>query len=179
MASMRQWHVCKRWDFIKGPCPFRPLKEHEEEEYEDEGEPFKIPRIMGPERRRENATRGQILAEAEAVVREYIQAEAAVKVPEPVRVAAAEVKKRWTLEDPVISSGQLRGLFALALESALVVGASVLLAKGFGSSSGVALNLEQQLSTQFKRRSMKRGRGAAGQGFMENWTETLRTLATD
>lgn len=160
----------------------RPLKEHDEDEQEDPeyeySNKWRIP-IGFPARRRASVEAGDVLAEAEAVVREYIEAEAVAGIREPIRAAAAEVKQRWTLDDPVITNEQLRALLALALESALVVGASALLAKGLGSSSSVVSTLEGQLSTLFKRRSMMRAKGAPGLGFTENWTEVIQTLATE
>ncbi len=169
-----------------------PLAEHFLEEYIDVEEkkpvPSKVPAKRVPRgvpgRRSTGAKRGDVLEQAEAVVRQYLEAEAARRItkalPGAIPVGVAESAGQLAVQ-AVTGRGGLdkQALLALALEGALIVGASALLATGPGRSLRGALTLEGLLVSVFKSQSTRRGLGQVVRGFRESFRGAVKALATE
>jgi hypothetical protein len=185
------WHQCKRWEFIKGPCPMAPLEEHCEEDYYEEEQIDRVPRgVREPTKdrprnwwaveRKSHPQAREVIAEAEAVVREYIKVQA---------TAGARAAIQETIGAPAVSAGGqawglarvahgIRGverkeLLALALTSALTAGAIALRSTGPGRVLATGLALEGLLASVFKWRSTTQGGGAKNKGFRENFLDVV------
>lgn len=205
--DLAEWHRCKRWDFIKGPCPMSILKEHEEEkkrgkeksgkkeqakrrsfeqeqpEPEEHGWawPFDWTDIGAFEKKGRGIGPGDVISAAETVVSEYIEIEIDLRHPEWAK-KGAEVGS-WGLEflerlpGPGLSGLDRRALFALAVQGALLGGATLLQATTPGKLLKGAQVLEPVLVQVFKLLSTMQGKSPGGRGFREMYSAGLSALS--
>ena len=158
---------------MKGPCPLRPLDEHEEDDDDDQeaGDRKRI-YVGPPARRAEEVQRQSVLAEAEAFVLAFQQARAEVEWLGAKGPAWDPVPLK-----PGIELWSREALLALAIAGTLTVALATSHGRSIRVSLTLAARLESRLSGVLRQQSAMRGRGAGITGFVQGLPGYLQALS--